>query len=280
MIGAGDFRAVIDAFPVVLVPLARRVFLIAGLRYLFSLPSELRANWIFQIAESEGRVVLAARRGPLRHRLRTGARLCCAAFPPPSRYSASWQALRVTVLGFFLALLVFEFLFRDWHKAPFTCSYLPGKRQMWQVLVSRLRMRSPTSARRRSCIRAFRCWLGDLRRRLSRCCSAPGAGCDNAAPPPGPKPRCSMTTCRSPKCRPSNRLRTRVSWHFAARRRQSPCPYHAVLGFAPEVETAATPRPSSAPPDSSRISATACASSARTSASPPPSSPLWRSASA
>ena len=47
-----------------------------------------------------------------------------------------WRALRVTALGLFVALLVFEFLFRDWHKAPFTCSYLPGKRQFWQVLVA------------------------------------------------------------------------------------------------------------------------------------------------
>ncbi|MCP6379401.1 hypothetical protein NL466_27310, partial [Klebsiella pneumoniae] len=34
------------------------------------------------------------------------------------------------------ALLVFEFFFRDWQKAPFTCSYLPGKRQMWQVMLA------------------------------------------------------------------------------------------------------------------------------------------------
>ena len=46
-----------------------------------------------------------------------------------------WQALRVTVLGFFLALVVYEFLFRDWLKVPFTCSYLPGKRQPVQLIL-------------------------------------------------------------------------------------------------------------------------------------------------
>ena len=101
-------------------------------------PAELRANWLFQITESEGRVGLAARRGPLRDRLCAGARCMPAVFPAAISVFGLWQAIRVTVLGLFFALVVFEFLFRDWRKAPFTCSYLPGKRQLWQVLVAGL----------------------------------------------------------------------------------------------------------------------------------------------
>jgi predicted permease len=131
MIGAGDLR---DRAPVLLIPLAVSVFLIAGLHYLFSVPCELRANWVFQTAESEGRASWL--RGVDRFVV------CCGLVPV---YACSvpaaivvfgvWQALRVTILGFFLALVVYEFLFRDWLKVPFTCSYLPGKRQPVQLIL-------------------------------------------------------------------------------------------------------------------------------------------------
>ncbi len=134
IVGAGDLGSR-DSFPVVLIPLAVSVSLIAGLRYLFSIPSELRANWLFQIAESEGRQAW------LRavDRFTVGCALVpvyASSLPAAIAVFGWWRALRVTVLGFFLALVVFEFLFRDWRKAPFTCSYLPGKRQLWQMLLA------------------------------------------------------------------------------------------------------------------------------------------------
>ena len=134
IVGAGDLGSR-DSFPVVLVPLAVSVCLIAGLRYLFSVPSELRANWLFQISESEGRS--AWMRAVDRFTL--GCALVpvyASSLPAAIAVFGWWQALRVTLLGFFLALVVFEFLFRDWHKVPFTCSYLPGKRQLWQLLLA------------------------------------------------------------------------------------------------------------------------------------------------
>ena len=133
IIAAGGLQAQ-DEGPVLLVPLAVSVFLIAGLRYLFSLPSELRANWLFQITESEGRV--AWLRAMDKFVIGCGLGLVYACSLPASiAVFGFWQAIRVTLLGFFLVLLVFEFLFREWCKAPFTCSYLPGKRMLWQILV-------------------------------------------------------------------------------------------------------------------------------------------------
>ncbi len=133
MIGAGDLRST-DTLPVLLIPLAVSVFVIAGLRYLFSIPCELRANWIFQIAESEGRPSWL--RGVDRFVVCCGlVPVYACSVPAAIVVFGAWQALRVTILGFFLALVVFEFLFRDWLKVPFTCSYLPGKRQLWQLLV-------------------------------------------------------------------------------------------------------------------------------------------------
>ena len=37
-------------------------------------------------------------------------------------------------LGFIVALLFFERLFREWRKLPFTCSYLPAKQTVWMVI--------------------------------------------------------------------------------------------------------------------------------------------------
>ena len=134
IIGAGGLRER-DAVPVVMMPLAAAVFVIAGLRYLFSLPSELRANWPFQMIERDGRA--AWMRGVDFFVVRCGlAPIYACSLPAAIVVFGWWQALRVTILGFFLALVIYEFLFREWHKAPFTCSYLPGKRQFWQILVA------------------------------------------------------------------------------------------------------------------------------------------------
>jgi predicted permease len=133
MIGSGDLGSR-DAFPVVAVPLAVSLVLIGGFRYLFAIPSELRANWIFQTAESEGRVSWL--RAVDRFVVGCGLLPVYACTVPAAiAVFGLAQAVRATLLGFFLVLVVFEFLFRDWRKAPFTCSYLPGKRPAWQLLL-------------------------------------------------------------------------------------------------------------------------------------------------
>ena len=93
-----------------MVPLAAAICAVAGLRYLFSIPSELRANWIFQTTESEGRVAW----------MRAVDRVVVGWVLVPL-YGCSltaaisvfgwWRAARVIVLGFCFALVVFEFLF-------------------------------------------------------------------------------------------------------------------------------------------------------------------------
>ena len=134
MIGSGGMKSA-GAVPVVVVPLTFAAFAVVGLRYLFSIPTELRANWIFQIAESGGRVswLRAVDRFVIGCAL---VPLYVCSLPAATVVFGWWRALRVNMLGLFFALLVFEFFFRDWEKAPFTCSYLPGKRQAWQLLLS------------------------------------------------------------------------------------------------------------------------------------------------
>jgi hypothetical protein len=104
-------------------------FVLIGLRHLFSLPAELRANWTFQMTEGEGR----------RDWLRAMDRfvLCCGAvtmlaipFPLEVRL-LGWRAVAESLLFIALALLCYEWSFSEWEKLPFTCSYLPGKTPMW-----------------------------------------------------------------------------------------------------------------------------------------------------
>jgi len=120
-------------FLVVLGPVCAAIFVTVGLRYLFSLPLELRANWIFQMTEREGRALW----------MRAVPRfvVCCGiapvflcTLPLAAAVLGPVRAVAAGALGFTLALAVFEVLFVPWNKLPFTCSYLPGKRNLLQTL--------------------------------------------------------------------------------------------------------------------------------------------------
>ena len=117
----------------VLGPVTVAIFVVAALRYLFSLPVELRANWVFRTTEKECCALW----------LRAVARfvVCCGVvpvfaftFPVSVAVLGFTQALRASTLGFTLALAEFEALFVQWQKLPFACSYLPGKRSLLATL--------------------------------------------------------------------------------------------------------------------------------------------------
>ena len=117
----------------VLGPLTAAIFVVAALRYLFSLPVELRANWIFRTTEHEGRTFWL--RAVARFVVFCGiAPVFAFTFPLSVVVLGLTPALKTSALGFTLALAVFEALFIDWRKLPFTCSYLPGKRSLLATL--------------------------------------------------------------------------------------------------------------------------------------------------
>lgn len=101
-------------------------FWAVGMRVVFALPLDLRANWLFRIAPIEAAApILAARRRSL---------LALSILPA---WTASavvflwlWPSrpalLHLTVLGLF-GLLAAELCLNGPQKIPFTCSYLPGK---------------------------------------------------------------------------------------------------------------------------------------------------------
>ncbi len=138
-------KAALDAPPVALhdegmyglmavaSPLGLAVLMILALRYLFSLPVTLQANWMFQTADQEGRDAWQA--AVQRFVIACGIVPVYLASLPASIAILGWlRALAVTALGVLVALLCFERLFRDWRKLPFTCSYLPGKQMVWLLL--------------------------------------------------------------------------------------------------------------------------------------------------
>jgi hypothetical protein len=105
------------------------VFLLIGVRHLFSIPVELKANWAFQITEGEGRREWL--RAVDRFVLYPGAAVMLILPLPLEVYLVGWRAVAEAVLFTALALLCYEWIFASWEKLPFTCSHLPGKTPAW-----------------------------------------------------------------------------------------------------------------------------------------------------
>jgi len=111
-------------------PLIVGVVLISAFRYVFQLPAELQANWIFRMANGPGLLNSVER-----------LLVLCGVLP------AVLVTLPVEVLPFgrfltfahatlsaALLLLFIEMGLREWRKIPFTCSYLPGRRNLWATI--------------------------------------------------------------------------------------------------------------------------------------------------
>ena len=105
------------------------VFLLIGVRHLFSIPVELKANWAFQITEGEGRREWL--RAVDRFVLYPGAAVMLILPFPLEVHLLGWRAVGEAVLFAVFALLCYEGIFSSWEKLPFTCSHLPGKTPAW-----------------------------------------------------------------------------------------------------------------------------------------------------
>jgi hypothetical protein len=115
-------------------PLALSLFVLAGFRYLFRLPVELRANWVFRVNELGNRpVFLSAVR----------QFLLCFAVAPVALFTLPLE-MRVlgpgtgVVTAFLCALpplTLMECLLIRFEKIPFTSAYLPGRGPLIETLV-------------------------------------------------------------------------------------------------------------------------------------------------
>lgn len=116
-------------FLVLFWPLACSVVMVNGFRHVLSIPSELEANWLFRMTESEGRAewMSAVERFVMAYAVAP----IYVVVLPISVYVLGWpMALRMTVLQLLLTLCIFEQRFYSWQKLPFTCSYVPGERPL------------------------------------------------------------------------------------------------------------------------------------------------------
>jgi len=106
------------------------IFLLIGLRHLFSIPVELKANWAFRMTEGEGRKEWRSAIDAFV--LFFGALGGAIPFPFEA-HLLGWQAVSESVLFVVFCLAAYEAVFASWEKLPFTCSYLPGKQPIWMV---------------------------------------------------------------------------------------------------------------------------------------------------
>jgi hypothetical protein len=117
------------------VPLVLCFFILSGMRYIFTLPAELPANWIFRSTESD------QRRQALNGSRRAMMYFCIAplfiALSP--FYFLLWSpavALAHLAFSVVVSILLVEALLFDFWKLPFTCSYSPGSANitvLWAV---------------------------------------------------------------------------------------------------------------------------------------------------
>jgi hypothetical protein len=108
------------------IPLVLSFFILSGMRYVFTIPSELPANWLFRVTETDQR----------RHALdgAQSAMLWLAVVPLfialTPFYFVLWSpgiALAHLLFSVTISILLIEVLLLDFWKIPFTCSYPSGK---------------------------------------------------------------------------------------------------------------------------------------------------------
>jgi hypothetical protein len=119
---------------VIAIPLGVSFFLLAGLRYLFRLPIEIRANWLFRTVEPGHAHALLM--GVERFLWVWGA-LPVAVLTLPIEVSllGIGPGVAAAIVCLLISFLLIEFLLFTYEKIPFTSSYLPGRRPLIETVL-------------------------------------------------------------------------------------------------------------------------------------------------
>jgi hypothetical protein len=117
------YRPIPELLP---APLILSFFILCGMRHVFAVPAELRANWVFRVSDrGEARRCLA---GVKKAMMALGVFPLFALLLPLHIILWGWRmALLHILFGAVVSLLLVEVLLAGFEKLPFTCSYLPGK---------------------------------------------------------------------------------------------------------------------------------------------------------
>ena len=117
------YRPVPELLP---APLILAFFMLCGMRHVFAVPAELRANWVFQVSDrGQARACLAGVRKAM---VVLGVAPLIVLLLPLHIVFWGWQAALLHMLFCsVVSYLLVEVLLVSFEKFPFTCSYLPGK---------------------------------------------------------------------------------------------------------------------------------------------------------
>lgn len=108
------------------VPLDLLCCLLVGMRVMYAIPVELKSNWLFRISEKIPAEIY--RRGVRKLMLVVGCLpMALAAATAGGAMWDPWRGTRVGLVVFTTGLLITELLMKNFHKLPFTCSWLPGQ---------------------------------------------------------------------------------------------------------------------------------------------------------
>lgn len=111
---------------VIAAPLALSLFTLAGLRYLFRLPVELRANWVFRVHEPGHGIDLLA--GAERFLLYCGVvPVALITLPVEAAALGLRHGALASLACLFASVALMEILLFSLERIPFTSSYFPGK---------------------------------------------------------------------------------------------------------------------------------------------------------
>jgi hypothetical protein len=113
------------------------LFMLAGMRYAFSVPAELKANWVFQTAGAlDGAECL---RGVRKAVVAIGILPLYGVLGVVHVWLWGWQAGGLhTLYGLVVAWMTMEVMLVGMEKLPFTCSYVAGKTDLkasWPLFV-------------------------------------------------------------------------------------------------------------------------------------------------
>jgi hypothetical protein len=119
---------------VIAVPLALSLFVLGGLRYLFRLPVELRANWLFRIHEpGRAQELLGGMEAFLFYCAL--APIAMSSLPIEIAALGPMKGSLSAVLCALPAMILIEALLFAFERLPFTSSYLPGRRPLLETLL-------------------------------------------------------------------------------------------------------------------------------------------------
>ena len=123
------------------VSLVLLFFTLLGMRVLFTIPVELKANWIFRLTECADFALYRA--AVRRVMLWLGAAPVCVLALAAHTALWGWRyALLHVAMLLLVALLLVEILLGGFAKIPFTCSFLPGRAELktrlgvWAIVFS------------------------------------------------------------------------------------------------------------------------------------------------